>query len=162
MKELIVSILGAAIERARAAGDLSSPAASIGVEAPKDPAHGDIASNVALAMARAEKKAPKLIAESIKRYVELPPEVSEVSVAGPGFINFRMASSYWHSEMRAAATSGAAFWKPRAWELRPGAGKKIQVEFLSANPTGPLTVGHGRNACLAMRSRAYTKRRAST
>jgi arginyl-tRNA synthetase len=148
MKELIVSILGAAIERARAAGDLSSPAASIGVEAPKDPAHGDIASNVALAMARAEKKAPQLIAETIKRYVELPPEVSEVSVAGPGFINFRMAPSYWHSEMRAAATSGAAFWKPRAWELRPGAGKKIQVEFLSANPTGPLTVGHGRNSVL--------------
>ena len=148
MKELIVSILGAAIERARAAGDLSSPAASIGVEAPKDPAHGDIASNVALAMARAEKKAPKLIGETIKRYVELPPEVSEVSVAGPGFINFRMAPSYWHSEMRAAATSGAAFWKPREWELRPGAGKKIQVEFLSANPTGPLTVGHGRNSVL--------------
>ena len=148
MKELIVSILGAAIERARAAGDLSSRAASIGVEAPKDPAHGDIASNVALAMARAEKKAPKLIGETIKRYVELPPEVSEVSVAGPGFINFRMAPSYWHSEMRAAATSGAAFWKPRAWELRSGAGKKIQVEFLSANPTGPLTVGHGRNSVL--------------
>ena len=148
MKELIVSILGAAIERARAAGDLSSPAASIGVEAPKDPAHGDIASNVALAMARAEKKAPKLIGETIKRYVELPPEVSEVSVAGPGFINFRMSPSYWHSEMRAAGASGAAFWKPRAWELRHGAGKRIQVEFLSANPTGPLTVGHGRNSVL--------------
>ncbi len=148
MKEQIVSILGAAIERARAAGDLSSPAPSIGLEAPRDPAHGDIASNVALAMARAEKKAPKVVAETIKRYLELPPEISEVSVAGPGFINFRMAPAYWHAEMRAAAASGAPFWKPRAWPLRPGAGNKIQVECLSANPTGPLTVGHGRNSVL--------------
>ncbi|HYL58898.1 MAG TPA: arginine--tRNA ligase [Candidatus Acidoferrales bacterium] len=148
MKEQIVSILGAAIERARAAGELSSPTPVIGLESPKDPAHGDIASNVALAMARAEKKAPKVIGETIKRHIELPPEISEVSVAGPGFINFRMAPAYWHAEMRAAAASGAAFWKPRGWELRPGAGKKIQVEFLSANPTGPLTVGHGRNGVL--------------
>src|SRR5260370_23481187 len=50
--------------------------------------------------------------------------------------------------MRNATGAGRAFWKPRAWELRPGAGKKVQVEFLSANPTGPVTVGHGRNAVL--------------
>ena len=78
----------------------------------------------------------------------LPPDVSEVSVAGPGFINFRMAPEYWHSEMRRAESAGKNFWKPAAWELRPGAGTKVQVEFLSANPTGPLTVGHGRNAVL--------------
>jgi arginyl-tRNA synthetase len=148
MKELIVSILRDAVERARAAGQLISEIPSIGIEAPRDSAHGDVASNIALTMAKPERKPPRVIAEIIKSRVILPAEVSEVSVAGPGFINFKMSPAYWHSEMRRAASAGRAFWKPRPWELRPGAGKKVQVEFLSANPTGPVTVGHGRNAVL--------------
>ncbi len=148
MKELIVSILRDAFGRARAAGQLTSEIPSIGIEAPRDSAHGDIASNIALTLAKPERKAPRAIAEIIKAHVTLSAEVSEVSVAGPGFINFKMAPAYWHSEIRRAASAGHAFWKPRAWELRPGAGKKVQVEFLSANPTGPVTVGHGRNAVL--------------
>ncbi len=150
MKELIVSILRDAIERARAAGQLSAETPSIGIEAPRDSAHGDIASNIALTLAKPERKPPRAIAEIIKSRVTLPAEVSEVSVAGPGFINFKMSPAYWQSEMRRAASAGRAFWKPRAWELRSGASeeKKVQVEFLSANPTGPLTVGHGRNAVL--------------
>jgi arginyl-tRNA synthetase len=148
MKELIVSILRDAIERARAAGQLTSEMLSIGIEAPRDSAHGDVASNIALTLAKPERKPPRAIAEIIKSQVTLPAEVSEVSVAGPGFINFKMSPAYWHSEIRRAASAGRAFWKPRAWELRPGAGKKVQVEFLSANPTGPVTVGHGRNAVL--------------
>jgi arginyl-tRNA synthetase len=148
MKELIVSILDAAIARAHAAGLLVVEHPNVATEAPKDPAHGDVASNVALAIARAERKPPRAIAEIIKDNVHLPSEVSEVSVAGPGFINFRMAPTYWHSELRRAAGEGDAFWLPRAWELRPGAKLKVEVEFLSANPTGPLTVGHGRNAVL--------------
>jgi arginyl-tRNA synthetase len=148
MKDLIVSILGAAIERARASGKLVSTDPSIGVEAPRDATHGDVASNVALAIAKAERKSPRAIAEIIKTEIVLPPEVSEVSVAGPGFINFTMAPEYWHSEMRRAASAGKEFWKPTGWEIRPGAGRKVQVEFLSANPTGPVTVGHGRNAVL--------------
>lgn len=148
MKELIVSILRDAIGRARAAGQLSGETPAIGIEAPRDPAHGDVASNVAMMLAKPERKPPRAIADIIKSHVALPAEVSEISVAGPGFINFKMAPAYWHSEMRRAARAGRAFWKPSAWELRPGAGEKIQVEFLSANPTGPLTVGHGRNAVL--------------
>jgi arginyl-tRNA synthetase len=148
MKDLIVSILRDAIGRAHAAGQLSSEIPSIGIEAPRDSAHGDIASNIALTLAKPERKPPRAIAEIIKSQVTLPAEVSEVSVAGPGFINFKMSPAYWHSEMRRAESAGRAFWKPRAWELRPGAGKKVQVEFLSANPTGPVTVGHGRNAVL--------------
>jgi len=148
MKDLIVSIVGAAIERARAAGQLVSANPSIGVEAPRDPAHGDVASNVALAIAKAERKSPRAIAEIIQKQIVLPPQVSEVLVAGPGFINFRMAPEYWHSEMQRAFSAGKDFWKPTAWELRPGGGRKVQVEFLSANPTGPVTVGHGRNAVL--------------
>ena len=110
---------------------------------PRDPAHGDAASNVALVMARGEKKPPRAIAEIIRANLELPPEVAEASVAGAGFINFRMAPAYWHGELRRAAAEGERFWRPQI-----GAARKVQVEFLSANPTGPLTVGHGRNAVL--------------
>jgi arginyl-tRNA synthetase len=144
MKDLIVSILNVAIERARAAGQLATaPPASASIEAPKEPAHGDAASNAALVMARAEKKPPRAIAEIIRANLELPPEVAEASVAGAGFINFRMAPAFWHGELRRAAAEGERFWRPQI-----GAGRKVQVEFLSANPTGPLTVGHGRNAVL--------------
>ncbi|HEY2523749.1 MAG TPA: arginine--tRNA ligase [Candidatus Binataceae bacterium] len=144
MKDLIESILNAAVGRARAAGQLATalPEAA-GVEAPKDPAHGDAASNAALVMARAEKKPPRAIAEIIRANLELPPEVAEAAVAGAGFINFRMASAYWQGELRRAAGEGDRFWRPQI-----GEGRKVQVEFLSANPTGPLTVGHGRNAVL--------------
>ena len=94
-------------------------------------------------MARAEKKPPRAIAEIIRANLELPPEVAEASVAGAGFINFRMAPAYWHGELHRAAAEGERFWRPQI-----GAARKVQVEFLSANPTGPLTVGHGRNAVL--------------
>ncbi len=148
MNEIVVSILSAAIDRARAEGNLATSPTTIAVEAPKDPAHGDIASNVALVMARAEGKPPRKIAEIIRERAELPPDVAEITVAGPGFINFRMAPRYWHKQMRRAASEGAAFFRPHKWSLRPGGGDRVQVEYLSANPTGPLTVGHGRNAVL--------------
>src|SRR5713226_7826523 len=143
MKELTVSLLSNAIARANQAGKLKSTAAAVAVEAPKDPSHGDIASNVALTLARAEGKPPRAIADIIKAHIDLPAEIEEVTVAGPGFINFRMAPEYWRAELRRAATRGRAFVRPQI-----GAGRTVQVEFLSANPTGPLTVGHGRNAVL--------------
>ncbi len=145
MKDLINSISNAAIARAHAAGELKSPTAAGTIEAPKNPAHGDAANNVALVLARAEGKSPRVIAEIIKRHADAqrPAEIIEISVAGPGFINFRMAASYWHGELRRAAAQGTAFVRPQI-----GNGRTVQVEFLSANPTGPLTVGHGRNAVL--------------
>jgi arginyl-tRNA synthetase len=143
MKQLIVSALEAAITRAHAAGKLANVAFAITVEAPKDPTHGDIASNVALAMARGEGKPPRVIATILKEFLELPADIASAEIAGPGFINFRMASRYWHGELRRAAAMGADFLHPQI-----GNGRKVQVEFLSANPTGPLTVGHGRNAVL--------------
>jgi arginyl-tRNA synthetase len=143
MKELIVTVLEAAITRAHAAGRLVTASAPIAVEAPKDPAHGDIASNVAFTLARGEGKAPRAIAATIKEHLELPTEIDEASVAGPGFINFRMAPAYWYIQLRRAAAAGRDFLRPSI-----GNGRTVQVEFLSANPTGPLTVGHGRNAVL--------------
>ncbi|HUN57076.1 MAG TPA: arginine--tRNA ligase [Candidatus Binataceae bacterium] len=145
MKDLISSVLEAAIARAHQEGKLTSTDAAIVVEAPKDAAHGDAASNVALTMAKREGKPPRMIAEAIKAAIEAerPAEIQRVSVAGPGFINFRMAPEYWHGELRRAAAMGTAFVRPAI-----GHGRRVQVEFLSANPTGPLTVGHGRNAVL--------------
>jgi arginyl-tRNA synthetase len=148
MKDLIVSIISAAIEKAHAAGKLKSCGVSVGTESPKDPSHGDIASNVALALARAEGKPPRAIAEMIREHIELPDDVKEATVAGPGFINFRMAPIYWHREMRRAVAAGGNYFRPSKWSLREGGNDTVQVEFLSANPTGPLTVGHGRNAVL--------------
>src|SRR5579863_6801019 len=111
MKDLIVSILRDAIERARAAHQLTAEIPAIGIEAPREAAHGDAASNVALTLAKAERKPPRAIAEIIRSHVKLPAEVSEVSVAGPGFINFKMSPAHWHSEMRRAAGAGRAFWR---------------------------------------------------
>jgi arginyl-tRNA synthetase len=143
MKRLVISVLESAIARARAAGSLTATPANIAVEAPKDPAHGDIASNVALTLARAEGKPPRVIAAAIGDFIELPAEIARISIAGPGFINFTMAPAYWQGELRRAAGIGRTFLHPSI-----GGGRKVQVEFLSANPTGPLTVGHGRNAVL--------------
>jgi len=143
MKNLIATILATAITRAHAAGELVSAAAPIVIEAPKDPSHGDAASNVALTLAKREGKPPRAIAAIIRGHLELPPSIAEVSVAGPGFINFRMAPAYWHGELRRVAAQGSDFVRPAI-----GHGRRVQVEFLSANPTGPLTVGHGRNAVL--------------
>jgi arginyl-tRNA synthetase len=143
MKHLIVPLLESAIARAHAAGHLTAATASVGVEAPKDAAHGDVASNVALTLARAEGRPPRTIAAAIIAHLERPPEIAEITVAGPGFINFRMAPAYWHRELRRVVALGPDFLRPQI-----GDGRKVQVEFLSANPTGPLTVGHGRNAVL--------------
>jgi arginyl-tRNA synthetase len=143
MNDLIASILTAAIARAHASGKLASATATVAIEAPKDPAHGDAATNVALTMARVEGKAPRAIAGIIVENLEQPPEIEKVSIAGPGFINFRLTATYWHRELRRAAVQGPGFVRPQI-----GNGSSVQVEFLSANPTGPLTVGHGRNAVL--------------
>jgi arginyl-tRNA synthetase len=143
MKDLVVSLLRDALARAHRAGRLATAEAAVPVEAPRDPAHGDIASNLALTLARAEGKPPRAIADTIRAHLQFPPEVQEVTVAGPGFINFRMAPAYWHGELRRAAVAGPDLVCPQI-----GGGRRVQVEFLSANPTGPLTVGHGRNAVL--------------
>jgi arginyl-tRNA synthetase len=142
MKELVESLLRRGIERAYQAGKLRTREVVSALEAPRDPKHGDLANNAPLILAKTEGKPPVAIAEIIREYMEAPSEV-EIMVASPGFLNFRMAPAYWHDELRRAAAAGLAFAYPQV-----GASRKVQVEFLSANPTGPLTVGHGRNAVL--------------
>ncbi len=142
MKQQVINLLEAAIARARGVGQLkSSGPVGFSVDAPKDPSHGDVATNAALVLARAEGMPPRKLAEIIKNNLEPGSDIAEVAIAGPGFINFRMAPRFWHNELRRASVEGDSYWIPQF-----GGGKKVDVEFLSANPTGPLTVGHGRNA----------------
>jgi arginyl-tRNA synthetase len=112
------------------------------LEVPKDPTHGDLASTVALGLARPERKAPAAIAKAIVDHIEDPDGMlAAVEIAGPGFINFRFSPRFWAQCL--AEVERDDFAKPNV-----GQGTKILIEFVSANPTGPLHVGHGRGAVL--------------
>lgn len=144
MKRRIEEVLERSLVAARDAGALASEGtATIALEVPKERSHGDLATNVALTMAKAERKAPRAIAEALVAHLADPDGLIEsTEVAGPGFLNFRLSPTFWQSEL-AELSSAEALGVPSA-----GGGRKVQVEFVSANPTGPLTVGHGRNAVL--------------
>lgn len=108
------------------------------VERPKQADHGDYASNVALVVAKQLGQNPRELAEKWQAQLQDNPLFSAVSVAGPGFLNFTVASGTWHDVVRQIAAQGAKF------GTFPATNQKIQVEFISANPTGPLTLGNGR------------------
>ncbi len=114
----------------------------IAIERPRDRSHGEWSSNVALAAAKAARRPPRQLAEQIVAHLsaEPPPHVLAVEAAGPGFVNFRLAPSWLHevlAEVIAAGVDGCA-------RSDTGAGRSVSVEFVSANPTGPLHAGHGR------------------
>jgi arginyl-tRNA synthetase len=135
----------AARDRAEAAGELRRPEGAawpaISLEHPGRPEHGDYATNAAMQLAPVARDAPLRIAETLKRHLGLPPGVAEVSVAPPGFLNLRLDPAWVAGQVGAILAAGAAFGGVRA--DRP---RRINVEFVSANPTGPLTVGNARGA----------------
>ncbi len=113
-------------------------------QTPARPEHGDLATNAALQLARPLKRNPRQIADALVAALDTDPErVAGVEIAGPGFINFRFADAYLTQGVAEILAQGAGFGRTDA-----GAGRTAIVEFVSANPTGPLTVGHGRNAVL--------------
>ena len=115
----------------------------VDIERPKNPEHGDFTTNVALQLAKRVGKKPREVAETIKAAFDNAADGSQTSVAGPGFINFTLPADSRFGVVRDILAAGAAF--GRSTEHRDG---KIMVEFVSANPTGPLHVGHGRQAAL--------------
>ncbi|MGM0546205.1 MAG: arginine--tRNA ligase [Bacteroidota bacterium] len=116
----------------------------IQIEKPNQPEHGDAASNIAMNLASVLKMNPRNIAEQIVGQLEYDErKLKAVEIAGPGFINFRYAENYLFDELADILNKGSEFGKSTTLD-----GKRILVEFVSANPTGPLTVGHGRNAVL--------------
>jgi len=143
MAAQLTDIVQGALQAARREGALAFEAMPpVVLETPRQAAHGDVACPVALGLARAAKRPPREIAQVIVDHLDLPPELVErVEIAGPGYINFHLAPAYWTGRLTAAVTQGAAY-GIGDWAR----GRKVLVEFVSANPTGPLHVGHGRGA----------------
>jgi arginyl-tRNA synthetase len=111
------------------------------VEPPRDAAHGDLSSNAAMVIAKPLGKNPREVATALAEHFKADPDVVSVEVAGPGFLNFRLAASVWHEVLGAVAAQGEAFGKSDI-----GKGERVNVEYVSANPTGPMHVGHTRGA----------------
>jgi arginyl-tRNA synthetase len=136
----------AALRRAVAAGALDLDPAAIGtplLERPRQAEHGDWATNVALVLAKGAKAPPRKVAEAMVAHLEVPDWVAAVEVAGPGFVNVRLDPSWFADLVRRVVAGGDGFGR-----VALGQGRKVQVEFISANPTGPLHVGHARGAAL--------------
>jgi arginyl-tRNA synthetase len=131
-------------ELARVAASLGADGIDFVLERPRDTGHGDLATNLAMVLARRERTNPRQVAERVRGALRLPPElVSRTEIAGPGFINFWLAGDELAAAAQRILTEGPAYGRSTA-----GAGLKVNVEFVSANPTGPLHVGHGRGAAL--------------
>ncbi len=111
------------------------------IEVPGNPDHGDFSSNLAMTMARAEKKSPRQIAEALVAELGNCDFLSKVEIAGPGFVNFTLAPTCWYEVLDDIIAKGKKYGLSQV-----GQGRKVQVEFVSANPTGPLHIGHGRGA----------------
>ena len=132
-----------ALKAMQAAGEL--PAAldfsAITAEPPREPSHGDIATNAAMVLAKAAGKKPRDIAEALLRRLSANPDVIEGAVAGPGFINLKLSDSFWRGRLRDCLKEGIAY-----GDSTLGGARKVNVEYVSANPTGPLHVAHARGA----------------
>ena len=111
------------------------------VEPPREAAHGDIATNAALVLAKAAGRKPRDLAEALAAELRSDENLAAVDVAGPGFINMRLADAFWVALLRSVLTSGGRFGRSDL-----GRGERVNVEYVSANPTGPLHVGHCRGA----------------
>jgi arginyl-tRNA synthetase len=128
----------------RVLAELGVPGASVGLERPRDPSFGDLSTNVAMTLAKRLGRPPRMIAEDIAARLDLEAAgVTAVEVAGPGFLNFRLSAGAVASTLDTILTQDGRFGRSDE-----GAGRRVMVEFVSANPTGPLHLGHGRQAAL--------------
>jgi arginyl-tRNA synthetase len=142
MKKKLQALLQQAIESLKKEG-LIAKDININpiLERTRDAQHGDFATNLAMLLAKPAKMSPRQVAEKLIAFIPLDSSVTKIEIAGPGFINFFMDSSSQFDIVKQIHDLGSDFGRSQV-----GAGKKVQVEFVSANPTGPLHVGHGRGA----------------
>ncbi|MBT3884172.1 MAG: arginine--tRNA ligase [Rhodospirillaceae bacterium] len=138
-KEQIVDILNG-LAAAGVLGEIADTA-RISVEPPRDAKHGDISTNAAMVLAKPAGLKPRDLAIKISAALSALEEVSAVDVAGPGFINATLAPSFWHARLGEILEAGLAY-----GDSQMGGGRKVNIEYVSANPTGPMHVGHGRGA----------------
>jgi len=115
--------------------------ANVAVEPPRDASHGDLATNAAMVLAKQAKTNPRALAEQIVAKLSDDPQVQSADIAGPGFINLRLVPSVWLDEIAAIASQGENYGKSTM-----GKGQRVNVEFVSTNPTGPMHMGHCRGA----------------
>ncbi|QHQ34263.1 arginine--tRNA ligase [Algicella marina] len=139
IRAMVVTALEAMMSEGALPAGLSL--ANVTVEPPRDAAHGDMATNAAMVLAKPAGQKPRDIADALAARLVADARIDAAEVAGPGFLNLRLAPSVWASVIPAVLEAGAAFGSAPA-----GSGQKINVEYVSANPTGPLHVGHTRGA----------------
>ncbi len=144
MRETVETIISAAFDAAIQAGELNIEGkVDVALERPRDLSHGDWASSACMRLAKQAHMAPRDIAQIVAGYIESAPEIDSVEVAGPGFINVRLSDSALQGVFAAVREQDVNFGRGRA-----GEGIKVDLEFISANPTGPMHLGHGRWAAL--------------
>ena len=144
-KEQVSRVIAQAYEKAAAAGTLPGGVAVKGtVEIPKDPKNGDYAASFAMAGAKAMKMAPRAIAQALVDHMDLgDTPFASVEIAGPGFLNFRLGHRWYGQVLSAIESEGALY-----GQSQEGQGKRVMVEFVSANPTGPMHMGNARGGVL--------------
>ncbi|MBW1916934.1 MAG: arginine--tRNA ligase [Deltaproteobacteria bacterium] len=145
MKRRLARAITQALNKARSTEVLNlAEIPAVQIEVPKITEHGDYATNVAMILAAGIRRPPRQVAEIIIQHLD-PPEgmLDRVEIAGPGFINFFIHEPYWYQVLNDICRDGETYGTCDYWR-----GQKVQVEFVSANPTGPLHIGHGRGAAL--------------
>lgn len=143
MKDIVASLLGEALQKLIDSRGVDFSPAPIQIERTRDQAHGDLASNVALANARQLGMSPRDLAQALCEGLPDNSAIASTEIAGPGFINFFLSRDSLGDVVRQVLREGARFGQNNS-----GEGRQVQVEFVSANPTGPLHVGHGRGAAV--------------
>lgn len=146
MKQIVTTLLHGALTTLTRESDITLDPAQIekSVERTRDLSHGDFASNIAMMLARPFKTNPRELANRIIDVIEQPhKDLEKIEIAGPGFLNFTLKKHCYHNELGKMVENGQTY-----GHNRDGNGEKVQVEFVSANPTGPLHVGHGRGAAV--------------
>ena len=133
------AVLDALVKAGALPADISR--ANVAVEPPRDPAHGDLAINAAMVLAKQAKTNPRALAEKITELLGSDADIDAAEIAGPGFINLRLARSVWEKELARIAEQGADYGRSSI-----GNGTRVNVEYVSANPTGPMHMGHCRGA----------------
>jgi arginyl-tRNA synthetase len=144
LRQELARCLQEAVLKAQQEGALAAAALpDVLIEHPQNPEHGDFASGFPLRMARAMKMSPLAVAEEVSKHIVPPPQVDKVWIAPPGFINFTLREDWLSTEVKSILAAGESY-----GDVALGKGTKVQLEFVSVNPTGPLHVGHGRGAVL--------------
>jgi arginyl-tRNA synthetase len=144
IKQRIIELLAAAVSKAQESGKLPPVAVpEITIEHPQNPEHGDYALSLPLKLGRATGTSPLAVAEALVGLIPPAPEITSVTVAPPGFINFTLRDAWLAQQVEAILSAGSSY-----GNIDLGQSSRVQIEFVSVNPTGPLHVGHGRGAIL--------------